>query len=79
MKKLNSSKTILKMAGWRMYTPGPHPSPADPPLAMSYKNHQKSLAYFRYLAPLFFLFYYKAESKRGGMAQCPPKYAPALT
>ena len=30
----------------------PQPTPLDPPLAISYKNHQNSLAYFSHLAPL---------------------------
>ena len=41
MKKLYTSKTLLKMAGGRMDTP--HPTPLDPPLAISYGNHQKNL------------------------------------
>ena len=44
-----------------------------PPLAISYRNHQKSLAYFSHLAPLILLFLSKGKVKRwGGMAQCPP-------
>ena len=76
MKKLYTSKTCLKMAGGRMHTP--HPTPLNPPLAMSYRNHQKSLAYFSYLAPLTLFFLLKERIKRGwGMAQCsPPKFAP---
>ena len=45
----------------------PHPIP----LAIRYKNHQKSRAYFSHLAP-FVLFYQKAKAKKGGMAQWPP-------
>ena len=37
---IGTSKLFLKMAGGRMYTPDSHPTP----LAMSYRNHQKSLA-----------------------------------
>ena len=44
MKKLHTSKIFFKMAGGSMHTP--HPTPVDPPLATSYRNHQKSLAYF---------------------------------
>ena len=52
MGKLYTSKTFLKMAGGRMHTP--HPTP----LAISYINHQKSLAYFSHLEPLnLFIFY----------------------
>ena len=50
MEKLYISKTFSKMAGGRMHTP--HPTPLNPPLAISYKNHQKTLAYFSHLAPL---------------------------
>ena len=42
MEKLHTLKTFLKMAGGRMRTP--HPTPLDPPLAISYRNYQKSLA-----------------------------------
>ena len=48
--------------------------PLDPPLAISYRNHRKSLAYryFSHLAPLIlFFFTKKAESKEFP----PPKYA----
>ena len=63
------------MAGGRMHTP--HLIPLDPPLAISYKNYQKSLAYFSHLAPSVLFFFTKTQSQKGGMAQCPhPKYAP---
>ena len=45
-----TSITFFKMAGGRMHTP--HPNPLDPPLAISYRNHQKNPAYFSHLAPL---------------------------
>ena len=74
--KLYTSNTFLKMAGGRMHTP--HPSP----LSISYRNHQKSLAYFSHLAPLILFFFTKRQSQKGeAMAQCPPgplpKYASA--
>ena len=52
----------------------PHPTPLDPPLAISYvRNHQKSLAYFSHLAPLVFFFFAKRQSQKGGaMAQYLP-------
>ena len=54
----------------------PHPTPLDPSLAISYRNHQKSMAYFSYLAQLIlFLFTKRQIQKEGDMAQCPPKYA----
>ena len=56
------------MSGGRMHTPDPTL------LAISYKNHQKSLAYFSHLAPLILFFFTKRQSQRGGggggMAQC---------
>ena len=57
------------MAGGRMHTP--HPTPLYPPLAISYRNHQKGMAYFSHLAPLILFFLLKGRVK-GGMAQCPP-------
>ena len=47
------------MAGGRM--PIPHPTP----LAISYRKHQKSLAYFSHLAPLVLLFFTKRQSQQG--------------
>ena len=72
MVTLYTSKTLLKMASGRMYTPGLHPTPLDLPLAMSCRNHRKILAYFRYLTPSVFVFFTKRQSKKGrSMAQCP--------
>ena len=63
MEKLYTSKTFLENG--RMHTS--HPTPMDPPLAISYKNHQNSLAYFCHLAPLILIFFTKRQSqKRGG-------------
>ena len=60
-------KNIFENSWWKMHTP--HPTPLDTPLAISYRNHQKSLAYFSHLAPFILFFYQKTESKReGGMA-----------
>ena len=76
MEKLYALTKFLKMAGGRMHIS--HPIPLDPPLAISYGKHQKSLAYFNHLAPLVLFFFTKRRSKSwGGMAQRPPlKYAP---
>ena len=52
--KLYSLKTQLKTAGEGVHTP--YPTTMDPPLAISYTNHQKSLAYFSYLAPFALLY-----------------------
>ena len=64
MEKLYTLKAFLKMAGGRMHTP--HPTPQ----AISYRNHQKSLAYFSHLAPLILFFFTKRQSqkKEGGGA-----------
>ena len=64
IKKLYTSKTFSKTAGGRMHTP--HPTPLDPPLAISYKNHQKSLEYFSHLAPLILFFFTKRQNQKGG-------------
>ena len=64
MEKLNTSKTFLKMAGGKMHTP--HPTPLNPPLAISYRNHQKSLAYFSHLTPLILFCFTKKQSQKGG-------------
>ena len=63
--------------GWREDMHTPHSTPLDPPLAMSYKIHQKSLAYFSHLAQLILLFFTRRQSQKertggGEMAQRPP-------
>ena len=60
MEKLHASKTFMKMSGGRMHTPDPTL------LVISYKNHQKSLAYFSHLAPLTLFFFTKRQSQRRG-------------
>ena len=68
MEKMYASKTFSKMADVSMHIP--HPTPLNPPRAISYRNHQKNLAYFSYLAPLvLFLFTKKQSQNEGGMAQ----------
>ena len=52
--KFYASKTFLKMAGGRMHTPH------STPLAVSYRNHQKSQAYFSHLALLILFFFTKS-------------------
>ena len=44
----------------------PHPTPLDSPLAISYRNHQKNLAYFSHWAPLVLFLFTKRQSQRGG-------------
>ena len=63
-------KTFSKMAGGEMHIS--HPIPLDPPLAISYKNHQKSLAYFSHLAPLILLVFTKRLSQKEGHGVMPP-------
>ena len=77
MEKLYTSKTFLKMVGGRMHTP--HSTPLGPPLARSYRNHQKNLAYFSHVTPLVLFLFTKRQRQKGeAMAQCPPpKYATA--
>ena len=80
MEKLYTSKKFLRKAGGWMHIEYPSSYPPGSPLAISYRNHQKSMAYFSHLAPLvFFFFLLKGRVIRGwvGMAQCSPKYAPA--
>ena len=43
----------------------PHPAPLDSPLAKSYRNHQKNLAYFSHLAPLVLLLFTKRQGQKG--------------
>ena len=58
------------MAGGRMHLLHiPHPTPLDSPLAISYRNHQKYLAYFSHLAPLELFFFTERQSQKGGVAQ----------
>ena len=67
-------ENIFENGWWRDL----YPWPSSYPLAMSCRNHQKSLAYFSHCgAPLIlFRFIQKAELKGGGgMVQCPPRYA----
>ena len=57
-------KNIFENGWWRMHTP--HPTPLDLPLVISYRNRQKSLAYFSYLAPLFLFFFTDRRSQKKG-------------
>ena len=64
MENLYTSKTFLKMVGGRMHTPDL--TPLDPPLVISYRNHQKRLAHFSHLAPLVLFFFTKRQNQMGG-------------
>ena len=62
MEKLYTLKTFLKMSDGRS-----HSLPLIlPPLDISYRNHQKSLAYFSDLAPLVLFFFTKRQGQKGG-------------
>ena len=79
MEKLQAftSKTFLKMVSGRMHTP--HPTPLDPPLAISYSNYQKSVVYFSHSAPLILFYFTKRRSETEGVhdTMTPFKCAPA--
>ena len=60
-------KTFLKMAGGRLHTSHTSSTPLDAPLAISYRNHQKNLAYFSHLAPLALFFFVKRQNKNETM------------
>ena len=64
--------TILKMAGGKMDTPYPHPTPLDPLRAVSYRNHQKCLAYFSHLEPLVLFSFTKRQTQKGGLCHNAP-------
>ena len=53
-----------------------HPPPPTP-LAISYRNHQKSVAYFSHLTPIILFFFTKRQSQREGGhgTMAPSKYA----
>ena len=63
MEKLYTPKTFLKMADGRMHTLILLPRSAR---TISYRNHEKSLAYFSHLAPLVLLFFNRRQSQKGG-------------
>ena len=62
MEKLYASKTFLK---WLVGEAYPSSYLLDPSLAISYRNHPKSLAYFSHLAPLTLFFFTKKRSQKG--------------
>ena len=64
------------MAGGRMYTP--RPTPLDPPLAIRYRNHEKSLAYFSHLASLILFFFTKRQIQKGGGGAWPNVLTPQI-
>ena len=58
-------KNVFENGWWGMHTP--NSTSLDAPLAISYENYQKSLAYrnFSHLAPLISSFLLKGKIKRG--------------
>ena len=46
-----------------------------PPLTISYRNHQKSLAYFSHLPPLILFFLLKDKVKRRGAWPSAPSFS----
>ena len=67
MEKFYTSITFLIMASGTVGGCIPYPSsyPLDPSLAISYRNHQKSLAYFSHLAYQLYSFLPKRQSQKG--------------
>ena len=70
-------KNIFENGWWEEAYPSSNPWIR--PLAISYKNHQKSLAYFSHLAPLILFFFTERQSQQertggggGGVAQRSP-------
>ena len=71
-RKIVCIKNIFENGWWEdMHTH--HSTSLDPPLAISYRNHQKSLAYFNPLAPVVLLFFTKRQSQKPPLP--PNKYA----
>ena len=56
MEKLYASKTCLKMAGGRMYTP--HPTPLDPPQGHKLQKPLKEYGIFQSLGTIGFVIFY---------------------
>ena len=62
--KIVDIKNIFENGWWGDAYPSSYP--LDPPLAISYRNHQKSVAYFSHLAPLVLFFFTERQSQKGG-------------
>ena len=66
MQKFYTSKTLMKMAGGRMYTPGPHPTPGSAPCHELQKSSKES-GIFQILGTIsFVLFFTERESQKKG-------------
>ena len=67
IEELYASENIFENGWWEDAYPSYYPTPLDSPLAISYRNHQKSLAYFSHLTPLEYCSYLlKGRVKKGG-------------
>ena len=68
------------MVGGRIHTS--HLTPLDLPLAISYRKHQKSLAYFSHLAPQILFFYIfverQSQKQKHGTILPPPPPPPLI-
>ena len=67
-------KNCIHQKHFRKWLEDAYPSSYSlgPSLAISYRNHHKSLAYFSHLAPLVLFFFTKRRSQMGGGSiQCP--------
>ena len=62
--KIVCIKHIFKNGWWEDAYPSSYP--LNSPLAISYRNHQKNLAYFSHLAPLVLFLITKRQSQKGG-------------
>ena len=74
MEKLYTLKTFFKwLVGGCILLILP---PGSAPGHISYRYHQKTLAYFSHLAPLLLFFFTKRQSQKKGHGTMPPTYAP---
>ena len=74
-RKIVCIKNIIENGWWKDVYPSSYP--LDSPLAVSYRNHQKNLAYFSHLAPLQLFLFTTSRVKRGAWLNGPTsKYAP---
>ena len=62
-------KNIFENSWWEDTYPSSYPPESTQ--AISYRNHEKSLAYFSYLAPLILFFFTKRQSQRGACHNYP--------
>ena len=70
LQKIVCMKNIFENGWWEDAYPSSYP--LDPPLAISYEKYQKSLAYFRHLAPIVSFLFTKRQSQKGRHGTMPP-------